>query len=208
MGNNSSFKNILFDLGGVILDLNVNGTLESFLNLGFPRELLNYPENFYTDIFYNYETGKVTTAEFRDSVRQFAGVEFSDGDFDEAWCAMLDRVPKKRTLLLQSLARDYDLYMLSNTSELHIEKFSKMFADVAGVSLDKVFTKCFYSHEIGLHKPDEAAFEHVLKTAGIKANETLFLDDNIHNVKSAQSLGFNVIHISENLKMEDVGYDR
>jgi FMN phosphatase YigB (HAD superfamily) len=208
MDNNSSFKNILFDLGGVILDLNVNGTLESFLNLGFPRELLSYPENFHTDIFYNYETGKVTTAEFRDSVRAYAGVDFSDGDFDAAWCTMLDRVPKKRTLLLQSLAKDYDLYMLSNTSELHIEKFSKMFADVAGVPLNEVFTQCFYSHEIGLHKPDEEAFEHVLKTAGIKAAETLFLDDNIHNVKSAQSLGFNVIHISENLKMEDVGYDR
>lgn len=208
MNHNSSFKNILFDLGGVILDLNVNGTLESFLNLGFPRELLSYPENFYTDIFFNYETGKVNTAEFRDSIRQFAGVDFSDSDFDAAWCAMLARVPKKRTQLLQSLAKDYDLYMLSNTSELHIEKFSKMFSDVAGVPLEEVFTQSFYSHKTGLHKPDEAAFEHVLKTAGIQANETLFLDDNIHNIKSAQSLGFNVIHISENLKMEDVGYDR
>lgn len=208
MGNISSFKNILFDLGGVILDLNVNGTLEAFLNLGLPRELLNYPENFYTDIFYNYETGKVTTAEFRDSVRQYAGVDFSDKDFDNAWCTMIDRVPLKRTQLLQSLAKDYDLYMLSNTSELHIDKFSKMFSDVAGVPLEEVFTKCFYSHEIGMHKPDEAAFEHVLKAAGIKAEETLFLDDNIHNIKSAQSLGFNVIHISDNLRMEDVGYDR
>jgi putative hydrolase of the HAD superfamily len=208
MGNNTSFKNILFDLGGVILDLNVNGTLESFLNLGFPRELLSYPENFHTDIFFKYETGKVTTAEFRDSIRAYAGVEFTDEDFDAAWCTMLARVPKKRTMLLQDLAKEYDLYMLSNTSELHIEKFSRMFAEVAGVPLEKVFTKCFYSHETGLHKPDEAAFEHVLKTAGIRANETLFLDDNIHNVKSAQSLGFNVIHISENLKMEDVGYNR
>ena len=208
MANNVSLKNILFDLGGVILDLNVHGTLESFLHMGFPKELLSYPENFYTDIFYNYETGRASTAEFRDSVRAYSGVDFSDEAFDEAWCKMLARVPKQRAMLLHSLAKKYDLYMLSNTSELHINKFTQMFRDIAGFSLSDVFKHCFYSFETGLHKPDEEAFRHVLDTAGILPEETLFLDDNIHNIKSAQSLGFNVIHISENLKMEDVGYDR
>ncbi len=208
MANNPSLKNILFDLGGVILDLNVSGTLEGFLNLGFPKELLNYPENFYTDVYFNYETGRVSTAEFRDSIRKLSGINFTDQDFDDAWCAMLFRVPRKRTELLRSLSKDYQLFILSNTSELHIEHFSRMFYDAAGFSLDEVFTRCFYSHEIKLHKPDPAAFNFVLKEASILAGETLFLDDNIHNVKAARELGFNVIHITENLRMEDVGYDR
>lgn len=203
-----SLKNILFDLGGVILDLNVNGTLEAFLNLGFQKELLNYPENFYTDIFFNYETGKVTTSEFRDSVRKLSEINFSDQDFDEAWCTMLSRVPKKRTEILQSLAKDYKLYMLSNTSPLHITRFTEMFYESAGYSFEDVFTRLFYSHDIGLHKPDPKAFQHVLNEANIIPEETLFLDDNIHNVKAAKELGFNVIHITDNLKMENVGFDR
>jgi len=208
MSHDSHHKNLLFDLGGVILDLNVNGTLEAFLNLGFPKELLSYPENFYTDIFYNYETGKVNTAEFRDSIREQFNVQFTDQEFDEAWCTMIARIPPKRIEILKSLAQNYDLYMLSNTSEIHIEKFRRMFKDTGGVALDNLFKKCYYSYEIGHHKPDEEAFTHVLKDAGIKAAETLFLDDNIHNVKAAQALGFNVIHISESLKMDQVGFDK
>lgn len=208
MTNISSLKNILFDLGGVILDLNVSGTLEAFLNLGFQKELLSYPENFYTDIFFNYETGKVNSDEFRDSIRKLTGINFSDGEFNDAWCTMLARVPKKRADILKSLSQKYKLYMLSNTSPLHIEHFGQMFLQSAGYSFEEVFTRLFYSHEIGLHKPDPNAFLHVIEEARIKPQETLFLDDNIHNVKAAKDLGFNVIHITDNLKMEDVGYDR
>ncbi len=208
MKNFSSLKNIVFDLGGVILDLDVNGTLELFLNLGFPKELLSYPENFYTDIFFNYETGKVTTDAFRDSIRELAGVHFSNSEFDEAWCTMLSRIPRKRTELLKDLSAVYNLYILSNTSELHINRFNTMFHEAAGFPLSEVFQHGFYSHETGYHKPDQAAFKHLLKNAGIRAEETLFLDDNIHNVKAAKELGFNVIHITDNLRMEDVGYDR
>ena len=208
MNHPSGFKNILFDLGGVILDLNVHGTLEAFLNLGFPKKLLNYPENIHTDVFFKYETGKITTEQFRKEIREYSGLKFSDPDFDNAWCMMLARVPKVRTDLLQSLAKDYKLFMLSNTSELHIERFSNMFFETAGYPLEEVFTKLFYSHEIGYHKPDPKAFECVIREAAILPEETLFLDDNIHNIKAAQELGFRAIHITQNLKMENVGYDR
>lgn len=208
MEKQPTLKNILFDLGGVILDLDVNGTLEAFFNMGFQKELLRYPENFDTDIFFNYETGKISTSEFRDAIRKLSGVQFTDNEFDEAWCKMLAHVPAKRTGLLHSLSNDYKLYILSNTSPLHIEVFSNMFRETAGFPLKDVFTKCYYSHEIGLHKPDPQAFNYVLEDAGIKAAETLFLDDNIHNVKAAKELGFNVIHITDNLRMEDIGYDR
>jgi len=208
MNNIPSLKNILFDLGGVILDLNVNATLEAFLHMGFPKELLNYPENFYTDVFYNYETGKTTSTEFRDSIREMTKVNFTNEDFDRAWNSMLARVPLKRISMLRTLSKKFNLYMLSNTSPLHIERFEQMFRDTAGFPLTDVFTQCFYSFERGQHKPDREAFEDVLITAKIKAEETLFLDDNIHNVKAAKELGFNVIHITDNLRMEDVGYDR
>jgi len=208
MNNFSSLKNILFDLGGVIIDLDVNATLEAFLNLGFNKEFLSYPENLYTDIYFKYETGKFTTEEFRDAIRERSGISFGNRVFDDAWCQMLVRVPKKRTDLLTSLAGQYDLYMLSNTSPIHIDRFEKMFLEASGSLPGEVFRKCYYSYETGYHKPDAASFQHVLDDANIKASETLFLDDNIHNIKAAAELGYNVIHITENLKMEDLGYNR
>lgn len=205
--SNPPLKNIVFDLGGVIIDLDVQGTLSAFLELGFPKELLNYPENFYTDVFFNYETGKVSTAEFRDSLRRISGVNFSDRAFDEAWNSMLSRIPEKRTHILRTLAGHYRLYLLSNTCSLHVEYFTPLFRKVAGFGLSEVFSHCFYSHEIGMSKPDREVFQHVLDEAGILAEETLFLDDSIQNIKAARAMGFNVIHITQNLKMEHVGFN-
>mgnify|MGYP000644119729 CR=1 FL=1 len=200
-------KNILFDLGGVILDIDVNATKEKFYNLGFPASLLKYPENMETDLFYKYETGKLSTKEFRNEVRQLTGLEFTDEEFDEAWNAMIVGIPEKRIKLLIKLAQSYELFMLSNTSPLHVPIYEKMFEKTAGISMSIVFNRRFYSYKIGCHKPDAKAFRHVIKETGIVPGETIFLDDNIHNIKTAQLLGFRAIHIHERTDMTNIGYD-
>jgi len=200
-------KNILFDLGGVILDLNVMATKEKFYNMGFPASLIQYPENMETDLFYKYETGRLTTEAFRDEIRRLTGLSFSDKDFDEAWNAMIVGIPKERTELLIRLTQSYDLYMLSNTSPMHVPIYEKMFEEAAGVAMNVVFKRRFYSHIIKEHKPDHEAFNHVIKEAGIFPEETLFLDDNIHNIKAAQELGFPSIHIHERTDMVNIGFD-
>ena len=200
-------KNILFDLGGVILDINIQATLKGFYELGFPAEMMQYPESMSTDVFFKYQTGKLSTEQFRSAIRESTGVEMSDSAFDEVWNAMLVRIPKERTALLQRLSERYALYMLSNTSALHVEVFEPMYQEAAGVSMYDVFTKIYYSHEIGWHKPDPEAWEHVIKDAGIKAEETLFLDDSIQNIKASQELGFQAIHIHERTHLLDLGFD-
>jgi len=131
----------------------------------------------------------------------------SDEVFDEAWNAMLIRIPEERATLLKRLSERYPLYMLSNTSSLHVEVFEPMFRESAGVSIHEVFTKIYYSHEIGWHKPDHEAWEFVIRDAGIKPEETLFLDDSIHNVKASQELGFQAIHIHERTNLMNLGFD-
>ena len=207
MGQAPNFKNILFDLGGVILDINVQATLKQFYDLGFPAELMQYPHSMTTDLFYNYETGKMDTEQFRDEIRLRTGVEMSNQAFDEAWNAMLLRIPRERTELLKRLSKPYNLYMLSNTSALHVKVFEKMYLEAAGESMQSVFKKIYYSHEIGWHKPDHEAWEYVIKDAAIKPEETLFLDDNIHNVKASQELGFQAIHIHERTQLLNLGFD-
>jgi putative hydrolase of the HAD superfamily len=203
----SNIRNILFDLGGVILDINIQATLKGFYELGFPAELMQYPESMSTDVFFKYQTGKLSTEQFRNAIRKSTGVEMSDQAFDEVWNAMLVRIPKERTELLKRLSERYALYMLSNTSALHVEVFEPMYLEAAGVSLHDVFTKIYYSHEIGWHKPDPEAWEYVINDAGIKAEETLFLDDSIQNIKASQELGFQAIHIHERTNLLDLGFD-
>ena len=207
MSQPQNFKNILFDLGGVILDINVQATLKGFYELGFPAELMQYPHAMTTDLFFKYETGKLDTKLFRNEIRKTTGVKLTDQAFDEAWNAMLVRIPQERAALLKVLSKRYNLYMLSNTSELHVRVFEKMYLDAAGEPMQQVFKKIYYSHEIGWHKPDHEAWEYVIKDAGIKPEETLFLDDNIHNIKASQELGFQAIHIHERTNLMNLGFD-
>ena len=207
MAQAPNFKNILFDLGGVILDINIQATLKRFYELGFPAELMHYPDSMQTDLFFKYQTGKLETEQFRNEIRKAAGVEMSDQIFDEAWNAMLVGIPRERASLLKVLSKRYNLYLLSNTSALHVEVFEKMYLDSAGESMQDVFDKIYYSHEIGWHKPDREAWEYVIKDAAIKPEETLFLDDSIHNIKASQELGFQAIHIHERTTLMNLGFD-
>ncbi len=202
-----NIKNILFDLGGVILDINVQSTLKRFYELGFPAELLQYPYHMTTDLFFNYETGKIGTDEFRNEIRKKTNAGITNGEFDEAWNAMLIGVPEERTALLKELSGRYNLYMLSNTSALHVPVFEKMFKEAGGVSMQKIFTGIYYSFEIGWHKPDLEAWEFVIRDAVINPGETLFLDDNIQNIKASQELGFQAIHIHERTNLMNMGFD-
>ena len=207
MAKPPNIKNILFDLGGVILDINVQATLKKFYELGFPAQLMQYPHSMNTDLFFKYETGKMKVEQFREEIRKVSGVDVSDKVFDEAWNSMLVRIPLERTDLLKALSKRYALYMLSNTSDLHAPVFEKMFEETAGMKMHDLFTNIYYSHEIGYHKPDLEAWEYVINDAGIKPQETLFLDDNIQNIKASQELGFQAIHIHERINLLDLGFD-
>lgn len=207
MSQPQRIKNILFDLGGVILDIDVPATLKQFYELGFPADLLQYPINMVTDIFYKYETGRIDTVTFRNEIRKKTGVEMTDEAFDRAWCAMIVRIPEERTALMKVLTKRYDLYMLSNTSELHVPVFEKMYHKASGITMQEAFKKLYYSFEIGCHKPDLEAWEYVIRDAGIVPGETLFLDDNIHNIKASQELGFQAIHIHERTNLMKLGFD-
>lgn len=202
-----AIRNILFDLGGVILDINVSATQQKFYELGLPSLFMQYPENMLTDLFFKYETGKLSTEEYRDEVRRISGLNLSNESIDEAWNAMLVGIPVERTRLLSRLKARYRLYMLSNTCPLHAPVFEKMYLEAAGVPMHDVFDRIYYSFEIGQHKPDLAAWEHVIRDADILPAETLFIDDNIHNIKASQELGFQAIHMHERTTLTDLGFD-
>jgi epoxide hydrolase-like predicted phosphatase len=198
---NDKIKNIIFDLGDVILNIDVPIASKSFATLSGKEqsEILSiFKEN---DLFRQFETGKLDEAGFRNYVRELLGFsDLSDEAIDTAWNSLLLDLPPERVELLQKLAGNYRLFLLSNTSSIHITQVNKILEASTGIEkLDDLFETVFLSYEMGLMKPDAQIYLNVLEQAGLKAEETLFLDDNLDNINAASKLGIDTIHVQKPL---------
>ncbi len=180
-------KNILFDLGGVLIDIDINKTVIKFSEL-LSFEISDYKELMNNPIFKNYEIGKISSSEFLKELHKLSDNKVSKETFADAWNSMIINVPKNRISLVEKLRESKNLYVLSNTNELHVNYFNKMIPGYN--SLNPLFDKVYYSHEIGFRKPKKEAFEFVIKDSRIEPKETLFLDDNEDNIITAKGLGF------------------
>lgn len=191
-----NYKAVIFDFGNVIINIDLNLTYEAFGKLCFksPEKIRQiFDEN---DIFKRYELGLFEDDEFREIVRQSIGFPLNDAEIDQAWNALLLDVPLERIEMLRALREKVPVYLLSNTSSIHIQACEKYFQKDLGISgLNELFTRSFLSYEMGLWKPDPEIYLKVLDEIGLKPEEVLFLDDNPHNVESAAELGINVIKV-------------
>jgi glucose-1-phosphatase len=192
-----SIKNLIFDLGGVILDLSVDTTLSSFANLsgiekGTVKKLfISSPE------FEFYEKGGISDESFREFVRSLYKIDAPDDSLDACWNAMLLGFPKKKLDLLETLKGTYNVYLLSNTNNIHLEYINNILLPRVNHhrSLDDFFHRAYYSHRMKKRKPDAEIFEQVLAEGNFLPHETLFLDDNQSNVEGASKLGVKTVHV-------------
>ncbi|KAI8598907.1 Hydrolase, HAD superfamily [Dissophora ornata] len=194
-----SIKNLIFDLGNVILRLDQSATANGFKALG----ATNFPtlsQHHSSKTIVDYETGKISAEEFRATVRSSIGLPdtVTDEQFDQAWNAMLLDFPPGRLELMRTLKKDfgYKVYLLSNTNAIHIEYVDKScLKDYTEDSLYSFFDQVYYSHDIGHRKPSKEAFEHILKDQDLVASETLFLDDMPENVEAAKACGLQAAQV-------------
>lgn len=192
----SSIKAIIFDLGGVILNLDQEKTFRSFARLGLDLETVNSSCPVFTD----FETGKVSPALFRETLKKNAKTFISDEAIDAAWNAMLLDIPEERFAILNELKNDYKLYLLSNTNIIHIESFNQyMEKEHSNTDWLMCFDDVYYSYNIGLRKPDVACYEHVLKQIGLTASECVFIDDSAANLRGAEAAGLRTLHARDPL---------
>ncbi|MBP3426539.1 MAG: HAD family phosphatase [Rikenellaceae bacterium] len=185
-------KNLLFDLGGVLVDLWLDKCLKAFHELGFAGiddELLN---PYHTDgMFGDSELGLVSEAELRDYVRRQAGnPDITDKQIDDAYYEFIGEIPEYKLQMLAELKQKYNIYMLSNTSSFVYPRIARQEFTKLGATVEDYFDGIYLSYEMHLAKPDPKVFEHILKDAGIKAEETLFFDDSQVNLDAAAALGF------------------
>ena len=196
---NNNIKHIIFDLGDVILNINVPLAYDEFVKLsGKAKEEIIESVNKH-QIFQKFETGQINESEFRNLVRIILDLpDIDDAAIDAAWNILLLDIPIERIELLQKLAQNYELHLLSNTSSIHITEVNKILERTSGhKNLDELFSNVFLSYEMGVMKPDLKIYQQVLLQAGISASETIFLDDNADNIAASASLGIHAIHVQK-----------
>ena len=186
------FNNIstfIFDLGGVIVDLDLPKCIQNFKELGL-ENIEQYLSNFgQKDFFMQFEKGQIGIPAFRNEIRKLAGIELTDAQIDKAWCSFLTQIPVEKLHLLSELKKKYRLLLLSNTNPLHIETAVAAEFSKTGKTMQDFFDKCYLSYEMGMVKPDVEIFEALLTDAQVKAEECLFLDDGKKNIDTAAALG-------------------
>jgi putative hydrolase of the HAD superfamily len=186
-------RNIIFDLGGVLLSADAQLTIQAFRELGMEDLIKPGGWSYGHEVFLDMEVGRITDAEFRKQVRGLLPAPVSDSAIDAAWSAMLTGFSPERIEQLRALRPRYSLYLFSNTNSIHVACFEAMFFRQFGYPLGELFAKTWYSNEIHLRKPALEAFEYVLRDAGLTASETLFVDDFETNVNAAAATGMTAL---------------
>jgi glucose-1-phosphatase len=204
----TKIKNIIFDWGGVITNLHLDATKKAFQELGisiFDESVLHNPHD---ELFLPFEIGRFSPAEFRDKIRSFSPALVTDEAIDKAWNAMLGELPAERWHILEVAAKHYRTFLLSNTNAIHQPYYFNYIQQVYGTNgLSHHFEKVYYSHELGLRKPNADIFQYVLSNTGIDPHETMFIDDFIENIETARQLGFQTCHLKAPLTLENVFID-
>jgi len=197
-------RHIIFDLGGVLLNIDYQRTEQAFIQLG----ITNFPEMYsqlkQSTLFDDFETGRIATKEFVAALQQASGIDVSEKDIIHAWNSMLLDFPLRRLQVLQQLRTYYDLLLLSNTNEIHEAAFNKILEDERGIAnIGAFFDRVYLSHRIGMRKPDVAVFERILEENNLKAEHTLFIDDSPQHVEGARKAGIRAIWLEKGMTIEE-----
>lgn len=186
-------KNIIFDFGGVVVDLDKQAAVRAFEALGFEARACigDYVQD---GVFALMETGEMSPEEFCAYVRGQGGTDVKDEEVFRAWNKMLVGIPARRVRLIRDSRADYRTYMLSNTNAIHWEYSCRELMSPTGLKMEDCFQRIFLSFRMRLAKPDGRVFRKVLSEERLRPEETLFVDDSSENCRVAEGMGMQVFH--------------
>jgi FMN phosphatase YigB (HAD superfamily) len=198
---NQHIDAIVFDLGGVILNIDYQLPVRAFKALGIDDFSKHFSQAAQTTLLDDYETGRISSEAFVAEVAKFVNLGTNEEQIRAAWNSILLDLPEERLFCLEKAAENHRIFLLSNTNEIHINEFNRYLLETYRLpSLEPFFEKLYLSYEVGLRKPDKQIFEHVLADAALRPESTLFIDDSIQHIQAASELGINTYH----LQQEDV----
>jgi len=192
-----NIRNIIFDLGGVILDIDYQKTLNEFKKLGINNLENLFTQTSQTELFNKLDCGLISEDDFRATLKQHINIPLSNADIDFAWNALLLEWNIERLTLLENLMPNYKIFLLSNTNIIHSKIYNQKLMNLTnGKDLKHFFHKVYYSYEIGLRKPNPEIFKLVLTENNLLPNETLFIDDTLEHINAARALAINCYNIN------------
>jgi glucose-1-phosphatase len=204
-------KNIIFDLGGVIMDIDVKQTLKAFSRLGIKNIERYFGHGFAASFFSDHEAGRISDEEFLKEIKKLLTDEGSDGAVEvsdkaviDAWNALLLQFPPERISLLKEIKSRYRLFLFSNTNAIHYEKFREIYRSSFSGELEDLFEKAYFSHSLGHRKPDISGFELIIRENSLDPGQTLFVDDAFINVEGALKTGLKGLYMPAGFFITDI----
>ncbi|MFA6569839.1 MAG: HAD family phosphatase [Bacteroidota bacterium] len=195
-------KNIIFDFGNVLYEIAPERTMAEFAKLSAKPELIkNYSVRKFgsTEIFLHFEKGKISSAKFRDFIRKELFISASDEELDKAWNLTLIGLFPDSVPIINEFKNKFCIALLSNTNEIHYNFFEHQC-----IELFAAFQQCFFSHKLGMRKPDENIYINLLNKLKYQPSETLFVDDTIDNIETAAELGIHTYLVSEDNPLSEL----
>lgn len=197
-----SIQNIIFDLGGVLLNIDFERSRKAFEQLGIGNFRDMISPTHANELFHTLETG-IDIPFFYDQFRAQTGTTLSNEVIEEAWSALLIDFRTQSVEKLKQLKNRYNVYLLSNTNEIHVQRIHQMFrTQFNGQEFEDHFHAAYYSQRIGVRKPDAKAWLHVLNAHALNPSETLFIDDGAANIEAARNLGMQTVHLLPSMRVE------
>ena len=203
----TKIDSIIFDLGGVIVNLDYGLTIQAFSELAGYDITQQYSQQSQAEVFSRFEVGNISAAEFRQELTALLKFEASDDAIDRAWSALILDFPPERVELIRQIGRQKRIFLLSNINELHLETSDRKFTEAMGTDIGTLadqFEQAYYSHLVGDRKPNASIFQKVIDDNQLDPAKTLFLDDTAHNLVGAAKVGLQTAHVTQKNPIESL----
>jgi FMN phosphatase YigB (HAD superfamily) len=190
-------ETIIFDLGEVIIDLDSKRVIDQFQK---------YSDKSAEDIIrlisksqdlIDYEVGKMTDVEFCQVVNELLSIELSQASFEAIWNSFLGIIKLDKLHLMLALKEKFNVLILSNTNAIHQRAFDRRVGEhIPSKTMADMVHTAYYSHELGLRKPDPHIYQKVIDLQNLNPAKTIFFDDRLENITAAQDSGIQAIQVT------------
>lgn len=198
-------ESIIFDLGGVIIDIDYNKPIEEFKKLGVTNFEDFFSQNKQNNLIDKLEKGEINANDFRNEIRKISSKNLKDEEIDNAWNSILIGHRPEAIEYIVKLKKNYKIFLLSNSNEIHYKVYSQELKNKFNFeSYDQLFDKAYFSFKIGMRKPDLEIYEKIINTHNLNPSKTLFIDDSPINIDSAKKLGIKTILLPQGQYVENI----
>lgn len=200
----NNIHTIVFDIGNVLVDIDYEVMVAEFAKIANTdfHQIVTYSHQ--QGFFDQYEKGQISTSEFRNILRKYLKDGVTDKEIDTAWNSILIHYPPAKFELLKKLCGQFKILALSNINDLHALAIDEAVQNQFGVGMRSYFDHAYYSHEMGLRKPEKEIYQMVLEQQGLDPAQTLFIDDKLENTDAAAALGIKVHHLTKREALLDL----